>query len=70
MTNQTDPNPCVTTPTTQEIAEAVLSYHKTLIATTKLAEEIGVPLNRLKVVLAELEKKGGAINRGAFVEVT
>lgn len=56
-------------PTAQDIGRAVCEYRKTTLAKVKLAELIGVPLDRLKPVLEELEKKGAVRDMGAMVEV-
>ncbi|MBA7594640.1 hypothetical protein ES703_01587 [subsurface metagenome] len=58
-----------TEPTAQDIERAVCEYRKTTLAKVKLAELIGVPLDRLKTVLEELEKKGAVRDMGAMVEV-
>lgn len=56
-------------PTAQDIGRAVCEYRKTTLAKAKLAELIGVPLDRLKPVLEELEKKGAVRDMGSMVEV-
>lgn len=58
-------------PTAQDIEKAVCAYpSKTLLSKAKLAEDLGISLDRLKVVIEELEQKRGAvIDRGAVLEV-
>lgn len=56
-------------PTAHDIEKAVCEYRKTTIPKAELAENLGVSLDRLKVVLEELEKKRAVIDRGSMVEV-
>ncbi len=56
-------------PTTQDIGRAIFEYRKTTLAKAKLAKLIGVPLDRLKPALEELEKKGAVRDMGSMVEV-
>jgi len=69
LTNLTRPPEPSNGPTAQDIGRAVCEYRKTTLAKLKLAELIGVPLDRLKTVLEELEKKRAVRDMGSMVEV-
>lgn len=59
----------VTKPTTQDIIEDVFSFRGASVFKVKIAEKAGVGMDRLNVVLEELEKKGAVRDMGAMVEV-
>jgi hypothetical protein len=52
-----------------DIHAAIGSFAGATVAKAKLAEEIGIPLDRLRPVIDELSRRGKLIDRGAFVEV-
>lgn len=58
-------------PTTQDLEKAVCLYpRKTLLSEAKIAEDLGVSLDRLKVVLGDMGRRGTVIPRGGgMVEV-